>query len=44
MGDHKITAIENVTLLADNPSSGTLENQRMEKVASNLWIDAPIDA
>lgn len=43
MGDYKITAIDNVTLVADNPSSGTLENQRLKKVASNLWIDAPID-
>lgn len=43
MEDHKITAIDNVTLVADNPPSGTLENQRMQKVTSNLWIDTPTD-
>lgn len=43
MGDHKITAIDNVTLVADDPPSGTMENQRMQKVTSNLYIDAPTD-
>src|SRR5699024_12611839 len=43
MDDHKITAIDNVTLVADDPPSGTMENQRMQKVTSNLWIDTPTD-
>lgn len=43
MDDHKITAIDNVTLVADDPPSGTMENQRMQKVTSNLYIDAPTD-